>query len=125
MNERYDMIVIGAGISGLVMGYYCRKAGLKVLVLEKEERTGGCFHSAAVEDAENPFWLEMGTHTCFNSYGRLLGVLQDIGLMQSLQGREKKPYRLLVDGGLHSIPSHCIFWSWPLMLGGFFVEERW
>jgi protoporphyrinogen oxidase len=105
MNERYDMIVIGAGISGLVMAHYCRKAGLKVLVLEKEERTGGCFHSAAVEGAENPFWLEMGTHTCFNSYGRLLDVLQDIGLMQSLQGREKMPYRLLVDKGLHSIPS--------------------
>ena len=48
MNDRYDMIVLGAGISGLVMGHYCQKAGLKVLVLEKEERCGGCFHSAAV-----------------------------------------------------------------------------
>jgi protoporphyrinogen oxidase len=99
------MIVLGAGISGLVMAHYGQKAGLKVLVLEKEARSGGCFHSAGVEDADAPFWLEMGTHTCFNSYGRLLDVLQDIGLMQSLQAREKMPYRLLVDGGLHSIPS--------------------
>jgi protoporphyrinogen oxidase len=105
MSKQYDMIVIGAGISGLVMAHYCRKAGMKVLVLEKEGRSGGCFHSAAVEGAYSPFWLEMGTHTCFNSYGRLLDVLQDIGLMQQLQGREKMPYRLLVDGGLHSIPS--------------------
>jgi len=109
MSDQYDMIVIGAGISGLVMAYYCRKAGLKVLVLEKEECSGGCFHSAAVEDADTPFWLEMGTHTCFNSYGRLLDVMQDIGLMQHLQAREKMPYRLLVDGGLYSIPSRLHF----------------
>lgn len=111
MSDRYDMIVVGAGISGLVMAHYCRKAGLKVLVLEKEERSGGCFHSARIADADHPFWLEMGTHTCFNSYGRLLDVLQDIGLMQSLQGREKMPYRLLVDGGLHSIPSQLHFFE--------------
>jgi len=109
MNDQYDMIVVGAGISGLVMAHYGQKAGLKVLVLEKEERCGGCFDSAAVENGDSPFWLEMGTHTCFNSYGRLLDVLQDIGLMQSLQGREKMPYRLLVDGGLHSIPSQLYF----------------
>lgn len=109
MNDRYDMIVIGAGISGLIMAHYCRKAGLKVLVLEKEERSGGCFHSASIEDVDHPFWLEMGTHTCFNSYGRLLAVLQDIDLMKSLQGREKMPYRLLVDGALHSIPSRLHF----------------
>ncbi len=109
MNERYDMIVIGAGISGLVMAHYGRKTGLKVLVLEKKEHSGGCFYSATVDDADNPFWLEMGTHTCFNSYGRLLDVLQDLGLMQSLQGRKKIPYRLLVDGELHSIPSQLHF----------------
>jgi protoporphyrinogen oxidase len=109
MSDRYDMIVIGAGISGLVMAHYVQQAGLKVLVLEKEERSGGCFHSASIEHADAPFWLEMGTHTCFNSYGRLLDVLQDIGLMQSLLGREKMPYRLLVDKGLHSIPSQLHF----------------
>ena len=67
MSDRYDMIVIGAGISGLVMAHYGQQAGLKVLVLEKEDRSGGCFHSAAIDGSQSPFWLEMGTHTCFNS----------------------------------------------------------
>jgi protoporphyrinogen oxidase len=111
MSDQYDMIVIGAGISGLVMAHYCRKAGMKVLVVEKEERSGGCFHSVAIEDADRPFWLEMGTHTCFNSYGRLLDVMQDLGLAQHLQAREKLPYRLLVDKALHSILSRLHFFE--------------
>jgi protoporphyrinogen oxidase len=111
MTDQYDMIVIGAGISGLVMAHYCQQAGMNVLVLEKEQRSGGCFHSAVIADTDQPFWLEMGAHTCFNSYGRLLGVMQDLGLAEHLQSREKMPYRLLTNGVLYSIPSRLHFFE--------------
>ena len=104
MSERYDLIVIGAGISGLAMAFEAQQAGKKVLVLERDERAGGCFQSAAVEGDE-PFWLEMGTHTCFNSYGRLLKLLAGLGLMDQLTPRQKLSYRMLADGKLSSIPS--------------------
>lgn len=37
----YDVIIIGAGISGLVCGCYLAKAGIKTLILEKNAKPGG------------------------------------------------------------------------------------
>ena len=109
INEPYHLIVIGAGISGLAMAFEARQAGKTVLVLEKENRAGGCFHSEIVPDEGEQFWLEMGTHTCFNSYGRLLNILDKLGLRNQMLGREKLRYRMLADGELVSIPSRLRF----------------
>jgi len=40
-NDRYDVIIIGAGPNGLEAGAYLSKAGLKVLLLEKRHEVGG------------------------------------------------------------------------------------
>ncbi len=106
MDKQYDMIVIGAGISGLALAFDAKQAGQDVLVLEKEARCGGCFDSAPVPAPEQDFWLEMGTHTCFNSYSRLLNILQRLDLMDQLQARKKLRYRLLAGDTICSIPSH-------------------
>ncbi len=111
MGESYDMIVIGAGISGLALAFEAQQAGINVLVLEKENRSGGCFHSEIMPDDSEPFWLEMGTHTCFNSYGRLLTILDKLGLTEQMLGREKLSYRMLADDKLASIPSRLRFFE--------------
>lgn len=43
MSEKYDydVVIIGAGISGLVCGCYLKKAGLKTLIVEKNPKAGG------------------------------------------------------------------------------------
>ena len=40
-KNMYDVIVIGAGISGLVCGCYLAKAGLRVLIVEQHNKPGG------------------------------------------------------------------------------------
>ena len=40
-EQRYDLIIIGAGIGGVVCLHYARKAGLNVLLLEKQACVGG------------------------------------------------------------------------------------
>jgi phytoene dehydrogenase-like protein len=40
-NDRYDVVIIGAGIGGLVCGCYLAKAGMKVLVVEQHNKPGG------------------------------------------------------------------------------------
>ena len=42
MSQTYDAIVIGGGHNGLVCAAYLAKAGLKVLVLERRDKVGGC-----------------------------------------------------------------------------------
>src|SRR5438067_4673241 len=43
-----DVVVIGAGVNGLVAATFLAKAGLKPLVLERSDRIGGCAVSAEI-----------------------------------------------------------------------------
>lgn len=42
MNNKFDIIIIGAGLAGLTAGATLAKAGKKVLVLEQHNIVGGC-----------------------------------------------------------------------------------
>jgi len=37
-KDEYDVVIIGAGIGGLVRGCYLAKAGMKVLIVEKNHK---------------------------------------------------------------------------------------
>jgi protoporphyrinogen/coproporphyrinogen III oxidase len=109
--RKYDMAIIGAGISGLSFSHYCAKSGLDTVVLEKSERVGGCFHSQHFSVGTKPdggpedFWLELGAHTCYNSYASLINVIEEAGIIKELIPREKAPFKILSGGKLKSIPS--------------------
>jgi phytoene dehydrogenase-like protein len=40
-QDSYDVVIIGAGLSGLVCGCYLAKAGMKVLIAEQHNKPGG------------------------------------------------------------------------------------
>ncbi len=42
MSGSADVIIIGAGHNGLVTAFYLAKAGLRPLILESRDATGGC-----------------------------------------------------------------------------------
>ena len=44
-NEKYDVIIIGSGISGLTAGVLLAEKGKKVLILEKHFKVGGWTHT--------------------------------------------------------------------------------
>lgn len=41
LKDKYDAVIIGAGISGLVCGCYLAKHGMKTLIVEKNDKPGG------------------------------------------------------------------------------------
>ncbi len=89
---RHDVLVIGAGISGLSFAHHAAQAGLRVLVLERSARPGGCLHS---ERTPSGYWFELGAHTCYNSYGAFLELLEQVDLFGRLQARGKPVLRFL------------------------------
>lgn len=107
--KQFDAIVIGAGISGLSFANYAAAAGLNTLVIEKSGRVGGCFHSHRFDREAAGFWLELGAHTCYNSYGGLIRLMEQHGLMGSILAREKVSFKMLVDNEIRSITSQLSF----------------
>ena len=45
MQGKYDIIIVGSGLGGLVCGYILSKKGFKVAILEKNAQIGGCLQS--------------------------------------------------------------------------------
>jgi UDP-galactopyranose mutase len=72
-----DLIVVGGGISGLSLAWSAVRSGRRALVLERDERAGGCFHSPRTPEG---YWHELGAHTTYNSYGAFLDVVVGTGL---------------------------------------------
>ncbi|HNA82764.1 MAG TPA: FAD-dependent oxidoreductase, partial [Thiobacillaceae bacterium] len=99
--DTYDCIVIGGGASGLVSASRLARAGRRVLVLEASERLGGCIHTWRPTP---DFWLELGAHTAYNSYGPLLEALADRGRLGELLTREKMGYRFFERDGSTASP---------------------
>ena len=46
---KYDYLIVGAGIYGAAFAYHARKAGKKVLVVERRSTTGGNVHCEEIE----------------------------------------------------------------------------
>ena len=122
MSE-YEIIVIGAGISGLSFAHYCGRAGLKTLVIEKNGHVGGTLHSHRFEDADG-FWLELGAHTCYNSYRNLIGLIENCNIAGQLIAREKVPFKMFVDGRIKSIPSQLNFFELLLSVPRLFTLSQ-
>ncbi len=98
MNQS-DIAIIGGGISGLGLAHFCAKAGNNVRLFERNSKLGGALQTQSVDD----FWLELGAHTCYNSYETLIEILHDLDLLKSIQFRNRKPFRICYNDQLRSI----------------------
>ncbi|KOR30913.1 hypothetical protein TI04_03555 [Achromatium sp. WMS2] len=98
----YDLIVIGAGISGLGLAHCSGQDGKRTLVVEASERVGGSIKTANSSQIPE-FWLEAGAHTCYNSYGTLLKIVDKLGLKSEITPKHKVAFRLLRKDRISSI----------------------
>jgi protoporphyrinogen oxidase len=98
----YDLLIIGAGISGLSLAHLGHRQGLKVLVLDAALRVGGCIATHNFSEL-NEFWVEAGAHTCFNSYGNLINILNDVGLTSHIKPKARVNFKILRHDKLKSV----------------------
>lgn len=97
----YDCIVIGGGISGVSFAYKLRERGDNVLLLEKEQRLGGQVQTH-LSSHDPQFWSELGAHTCYNSYTRLLSMVMDLHIEQYVRPLAGYKYMLYANGKISS-----------------------
>jgi protoporphyrinogen oxidase len=106
-----DMLVVGAGISGLGIAQMTAARGLRTCVLEAGSHIGGAIHSHSFDTPEGPVWAELGAHTCYNSYGNLLQLLETSGQLETLQPKLKLRFQIQSGEQLKSIPSQLNFFE--------------
>jgi protoporphyrinogen/coproporphyrinogen III oxidase len=90
--SKNDVVVVGGGLSGLGFAFHAGRAGRAVRVIEEAARVGGCLDTRTSRDG---FWIELGAHTCYNSYGATVEILAGLGLLDELQPRGKPVLRFL------------------------------
>jgi phytoene dehydrogenase-like protein len=100
LKDRYDVIVIGAGIGGLTCGALLAKNGLSVLVTEQHSRPGGYCTSFR----RKGFAFDAGFDTTFECEkgGIIYDTLDELGLTSEIQFiRLASPMRVI--GGDYDI----------------------
>lgn len=75
--KTYDLIIIGAGISGLGAAYEAKKAGLSFIVLEARDRTGGRIHSHTFT---NGLTVELGAEWIGRTHTHLLKLCRELDI---------------------------------------------
>ncbi len=77
-KDEYDAIIIGAGIGGLVCGCYLAKAGMKVLIVEKNNKPGGY----CISFKKSGFHFDGGVHGIGGTYddGKTYNMLNELAI---------------------------------------------
>ena len=75
MNDRYDVLVVGAGMAGLTASCYLAKAGLRVLVCDRAGKPGGL----VTDFTRHGFHFDAGLRAVENS-GVIRPMLRDLGI---------------------------------------------
>lgn len=75
MNEKYDLVIVGAGPAGIALAHCCSKLNKKILIIEREESIGGCHRVRRV----NGLFTEHGPRVYSTTYTVFQELLKDMG----------------------------------------------
>jgi phytoene dehydrogenase-like protein len=99
MDNKWDVIVVGAGLAGLAAGATAAAGGASTLVLEARQSGG-----RARTVNRGPYTFNMGPHALYVG-GPGTAVLRTLGIEPNGVPSPFPGYRLLKDGDLHVVPS--------------------
>ncbi|MCS6817347.1 MAG: protoporphyrinogen oxidase [Blastocatellia bacterium] len=114
MNPK--VAIIGAGISGLCVAFFLKRAGIQALVLEAEEDVGGTMRSRRI----GGYLVELGPNSALETTPLFQELIADLGLVQErVYANEAAKNRYIFRAGeLHPLPMSPLaflrsrLWSW-------------
>jgi oxygen-dependent protoporphyrinogen oxidase len=100
MTTRVPVLIVGAGISGLVCAHSLRKSGIDAQIVEASPRPGGMIRS----ERRDGYLLELGPQS-FSSTLQLADLCRDLGIENELvTAPQRAPRFLVLDGQLKQAP---------------------
>jgi protoporphyrinogen/coproporphyrinogen III oxidase len=117
MTDRYDIAVLGAGISGLTAAFWLKRAGFSVACLEASERPGGSITTWSGEG----FRFELGPNTVLNNALEIDRLCEAAGILcERITAAPASKKRFIVkDGKLLALPGGPVgFLTTPLFSAG-------
>ncbi|PWK15786.1 phytoene desaturase family protein [Tumebacillus permanentifrigoris] len=120
MSQRYDVIVIGAGLGGLTTAALLARNGAKVLLLEQHYVVGGC----ASTFRRGPYLFDVSVHLMggMEEGGSGHKILQELDVLDRLPLVEVSPmYRVQIGNDSYDIPANLDEFAAALV--GWFPDE--
>src|SRR5579859_8122654 len=100
MTSSTPVVVVGAGISGLVCAYALRQQGIDVQVVDASPHAGGMIRS----QKHDGFLLELGPQS-FSGTAALRALCSELGIADQLvDAPSRAPRYVLIDGALRAVP---------------------
>lgn len=91
-TEKIDVVIIGAGLTGLSTAVQLKKRGLSVVIIEKSDRVGGQIRTIH----EQGFVIESGPNTGSGASEEVLGLFDDLSPYCQIEfAREESKKRLI------------------------------
>ncbi len=101
-----DIVIIGAGLTGLTLAYYLKKQGLNVLLIEKSDKAGGVINT----ENENGFVFETGPNTGVVGNPEVAELFEELEGLCKFEAADPSAKRRLIwkNGKWHALPSGLI-----------------
>ena len=98
-----EVVIIGAGLTGLVTAHYLLKSGFSVKIVEKSNRPGGVMQTIR----EEGFTIEAGPNTGVVSHPEIVELFEDLkdNCKIDIANPEAKKRLIWKDGEWHALPS--------------------
>ncbi len=74
---KHEVLIMGAGLTGLTIAYLLHKRGVKATIIESRERLGGRIHTISTENNTN---LELGATWFSKEHTNLRWLLDELGI---------------------------------------------
>jgi len=105
-NQHRDIVIIGAGVTGLTLAHHLRKKNKSFLVLEKADRPGGVINT----QKKAGFIYESGPNSGVIGQPEVVALFDELGESITLEkGNDLVKIRyILKNGEWHAIPSNPI-----------------
>lgn len=81
MSKQYDVVIVGAGFTGLVAGLELARAGKSILIIERDDAPGGL---AGTFEFKNGITIEKFYHHWFNNDDYVPRLAQELGIADQI-----------------------------------------